>query len=646
MKIFRTQTIIISALLSLFGVAAFAADAGRLQMVVAAPDPVVASESLTFQVIVANVGTTRWTANDYYLEAEIYDSQKNFLVKSSRVKGTVNVDPGMTNLYYVPLTVPGNFVGSYTYRVFVVFNEQRLVESEYNSFSVIPLPVAPPKPSEFRVGGNAVFSYRQTSKYNGKDYTGNFNLNLVGQLFERAMLFNMYTFHTPKSTSTAEGTNNEIYSILFNYYGEGWSLGLGDVMPAFAPLALYGTGMRGGMYEGKAGVVSGGIVAAETAKPQNGTSGTNGTYQRWLVAGKAGIDVTDGITVIGSYVNSFDRQESITTPGPSLTPANNTVTGGQIVCTLAEWASLNVEVQNSQYWADTRTSTTTISDSAYRAELKATPGNMTLRTSYQQTGTDFYSFGSPGATRDRQTLDLFASYLFSGRLNVSAGANQFKDNLKNVPGKVTTTQSIYNASLFFNSPGNWPKPTLSFATNAAVGDPKTAQDNVTNSMSAGFTARLGILNLAVNSQQTAFRDNTKVSDDFDTISYGLSVNSAFGPRLSVNIGATMTGTENLNPAKKYTTTSPSLSCSLNIGIIPEKFTAQIWGTTLSRSNNALVLTDKLDRQETTANAEFTWLARQYLSWTLGGSFSKVADTVTPANDLEERGVNTRVSYSF
>ena len=51
-----------------------------------------------------------------------------------------------------------------------------------------------------------------TSKYDGKDYQGNFNMNLVGQIMERAMLFNLYTFHTPKSTSTAEGINHEIYN--------------------------------------------------------------------------------------------------------------------------------------------------------------------------------------------------------------------------------------------------------------------------------------------------------------------------------------------------------------------------------------------------------------------------------------------------
>ena len=166
----------------------FAQDLGRFQLVVAAPDPVVASEDITFQVIAINVGTEQWLSNQYYLEAEIYDSQKKYLIQTSRFKGPNTIDPGGTGLFYIPFNVPSNYVGTYFYKVYLVYKEQRIIESEYSSFGVVPLPVAPQKPSGFKMGGNAVLSYRQSSRYEWKDYTGNFSLNLVGQMRLRLKL--------------------------------------------------------------------------------------------------------------------------------------------------------------------------------------------------------------------------------------------------------------------------------------------------------------------------------------------------------------------------------------------------------------------------------------------------------------------------
>jgi hypothetical protein len=622
----------------------FGADAGKFQLVVAAPDPVVASEDVTFQLIAVNVGTEKWQANQYYLEAEIYDAQKKYLAKTSRQRGINTIDPGSTGLFYIPFNVPSNYVGTYFYKVYLVYKEQRIIESDFSSFGVVPLPYAPPKPAEFKLGGNAVLSYRHTSRYEWKDYTGNFSLNLVGQLMEHAMLFNLYTFHTPVSTTTAQGVNSEIYTILFNYYGTGYSLGLGDVLPTFSPLSLYGTGMRGAQYEGKSGIFSTSLVGARTAKSVEGNTSTNGTFERWLVGAKAGVDLPLDINLSGNYVTSFDRQESINTFGPVLAPANNVVTGAVMQWLLADYLNFTAEYQTSSYWADTRLSTSSINDTAYRAELMATPRNFTIRTSIQETKPNFYSFGSPGSPRDRQTLDFYASGLFFNRLTLNAGANRFRDNLGNDASKVTTTQSIYNAGVSYNTPGRWPKPSLSYATNEAVGDPKTAQDNYTNNISLGLSSQVGIINLGLSLQQSAFRDRNKISDDLDTNTAGLTINSSFKSRLSLNFGVTSSDSKNLS--KTILSKSPSYSFSINYSVVPNKLAVQTWGTFMRRQNDATAQTLMVDRQDSSGNLEFTWLVNPSLAWTLGGSYVQVIDTLTAANDIIERGVNTRLSYSF
>ncbi|MBN1824372.1 MAG: hypothetical protein JW803_08640 [Endomicrobiales bacterium] len=621
-----------------------ALEAGKIQLAVAAPDPVVAGGDVTFQVIVVNAGTTRWSAGDYYVEAEVYDAQKNYIAKPSRIKGTVNVDPQKTNLFYIPFSVPNGFVGVYHYRVFIYFKEQRVVESEYYTFNVTPLPAMKPKPADFRIGGNAVLSYKQTSKYEGKDYVGNLNLNLVGQIMERAMLFNMYTFHTPKSTTTSEGMDHEIYTILFNYYGDNWNFGAGDVLPIFSPLSLYGTGMRGAQYEYKGDRFSYGLVGARTVKALEGNTTSNGTYERWIIGGRMGYDVVAGVNVGADYVSSFDRQESLTTPGPSLTPASNGVVGGTVRWDITEQTVLDVEYQSSSYVPDVKNSSTTITDYAYRAEIKYNPENFLIKTMYQETRPDFYSFGSPGAARDRKTIDVYTNKRFFNRLSVNAGLNSFSDNLDKDPDKVTTTQNIYSAGANYSSPGRWPSPFLAYSLNTAVGDPKTAQDNYTNSISFGLTGKVSAVNIVLSLQQSAFRDNNKIADDLDSDIVNFIANSSFGSRLSMNVGLTQTKTSNI--VTETVNDTPSYSLSVNVGVLPEKLTAQLWGTMITRKNDAVNVSDQIDQQERSGNAELTWLVVDGFTWTLGTSYLDVQDEITADNTYVEHGVNTRLSYSF
>jgi hypothetical protein len=172
-------------------------------------------------------------------------------------------------------------------------------------------------------------------------------------------------------------------------------------------------------------------------------------------------------------------------------------------------------------------------------------------------------------------------------------------------------------------------------------------------MSVSLMGRISIVNLGITYQQMTFRDNTKVSDDLDTGSLGATVNTSFGSRLSLNFGLTQTTTKNLNPLKAYDTQAPSYSLSMTAAVIPQKLSLQVWGTAVTRKNNAVALTtdglpnpDLIDSQETSINAELTWLLRSSLSWTLGVSGNGLQDSIATANSYYDHGVNTRISYSF
>jgi hypothetical protein len=92
---------------------------------------------------------------------------------------------------------------------------------------------------------------------------------------------------------------------------------------------------------------------------------------------------------------------------------------------------------------------------------------------------------------------------------------------------------------------------------------------------------------------------------------------------------------------------------MTAAVIPQKLSLQVWGTAVTRKNNAVALTtdglpnpDLIDSQETSINAELTWLLRSSLSWTLGVSGNGLQDSIATANSYYDHGVNTRISYSF
>jgi len=87
---------------------------GKVQLAVPSPHPVKAGEKLTFQVILINTGTEKWTAKEYSLRAEIYDAEKNYLTRTDSIKGRVEVEAGGTVSLYIPFRVPGNYSGTYS----------------------------------------------------------------------------------------------------------------------------------------------------------------------------------------------------------------------------------------------------------------------------------------------------------------------------------------------------------------------------------------------------------------------------------------------------------------------------------------------------------------------------------------------------
>lgn len=613
-----------------------AADAGQFQLLLAAPDPVLAGETVRFQVIAVNKGTEVWRARKYVLLAEVYDEQKNYIGRAERFRGENDVNPGESLVAHVPFKLPMNFSGRYYYRVFLENRDQRVIESEYKFFTVRERPVLPPRPPSVALGGNMIVSYRNAT--GPEPYVGNISLNLIGRAQERSFLFNAYTFHDAKDPI-------DFYTVLLNYYGPHTTVGIGDVSPNMSSLSVYGQGMRGGLVEdrqkmGKVEVETT-LAAGRTVTSQEGTSSTDGIFRRMLYGGKIAVETPGRVTFFGNYVNSYDVEDSLEQTGPTLTPVDDKVFGGG-----AEWEFLprmkwGAEYQTSRFLANKTSTHSAVNDNAWRTFLSAEREKFTFNGSMQRTGANFYSLGAPNATRDRLTYDAGLSLTPRPWFSFYGIFNQYRDNLKNDPSRVTSQQQITSGGVNFRLPTQTGL-NLGYSNNTAVGTPRTAQDNETVTLSAGLSQTLKGQTIAVGYQAADFVDKTQTTNDLKTNSVNGSLSLSFGPRVSSSWGGTVSASDDQIDGSQQE--AQSFSGSINAELKKGKLYAQLWGALTATEDNDLV--NKVERETTNFNLEFTYQLKTNCAVTVGAFHNDTQDAVTPANDLTSNGGNMRVSYSF
>ena len=143
---------------------AAASDQASLQFTVPAPDPVQAGENLSIQALAVNTGSSQWAAGSYYWVAEVYDVEYRFLTRTQQLSPTDNVPPGGVAAVTLPFLVPVTATGRRFYRVYLVKDNQQLLESDYKAFSIVEKVIPPtPEAVDYRVEGNVTVSLKDSS---------------------------------------------------------------------------------------------------------------------------------------------------------------------------------------------------------------------------------------------------------------------------------------------------------------------------------------------------------------------------------------------------------------------------------------------------------------------------------------------------
>lgn len=640
-------------LLSLTSV--YAADSASLQLTVASPDPVQSSGEIIFQVILANNGTEVWEAGRYYFEVQIYDSKKNYLVKTDRILGEKDVSSGNTALVYIPFEVPENYSGPYFYRVFMTHKEQRIYEGNFTFFSVTPLPPQPPKEKPVSFGGNAILSVKTFATAKTKDVV-NLSVNSVGQVYGRSMLFNL-------NTQTTKPSHTKIIQLLLTYYGPISTLNFGDVQPNFSPLSYANSGARGMWIQMPIKRFNTEIIGAQSVFKISGSSNPakSGTFARYVIGAQEKIELPKGFTVAVDYVSIFDDRNSLSADpkdaefrGPEPKEVKNEVKSGMVVWKgFSQKLTVEGQMAQSVFSENTLaavTKTVSSQGQALRFSTAYKGTKFSAKMSAQRTDPDFRALAAPSATSDRQTVDVGLGYnqpIKTATLSMNMNANQFSDNLKGDPKKVTTTQTTMMLGSSLANPKPWPGITLSISINQGQDKSKTALDNQTQTVGISVNQPIGgKTNMNLGIQQSQFKDNLKKSADLASNTQNFSLSSGLGSRINLSLSGTLSKTDSQStlttPAGSLTSTS--YSASLNWKVIKDRLVAQIWTAIANRSGTSSGT--KQEVKDQSQNFELTYQIFKKLAFTLGGSRNTTDDGVNPTKNVSETIMTARISMTF
>ncbi|MBN1383763.1 MAG: hypothetical protein JW983_02620 [Elusimicrobia bacterium] len=594
---------------------------------------------MTFQIIALNSGTEKWINKKYYFEVEIYNLEKKYITKTDKVRGKTDVATGETTLVYVHFNIPPSYENEYLYRITLTINEQKIIPSQYNSFTVIPLAKAAPKVSKISIGGNAILSWKQTQKSyeiygSSSDYTGSLNLNMVGKVYDSPISLNLYTRYTKEDGS-------DLDNFLFSFYGKVVQIAFGDIQPAFNSLVLYGAGVRGLQLSSAEGESSASMVVAESAEKIEGTADTNGTYERylWGCQIKQSLGIANSY-ITGAYMGSQDDHGSLDIPGPSLLAVKNTVVGASAYTEPISQLGVNCEYAHSTYWADI--SSAAVRDYGLRTTLTLMNiENTSLIGSYSRVEPDFQALGAPSSTNDKESYELSTGYSIPSWASVSLYFNTYHDNLEDKTDQTTSTQNLGSMAITLQRP-SYPVIALGYSLNTAIGDPDTALDNQTKTPSIAISHTFHATTLSISYQKSDFTDNTNMSDDLESTAGNLSISSRIGENISVSGGTTQSTVSNIVSSTDTNTNSYSFSFNIS-NIIKDKLSSALWGSSTASKDSP---EQSIDTKSETGTIEFTYSIRSDMSATLGYTNTSYTDTFSDADTYTENSGNIRFSMSF
>ncbi len=620
----------------------WAEDSASLQFTVAAPDPVVAGENVKFQTLTVNTGADQWEKGSYYWVGEVYtieNEETKFFAQTEPVTPAESVPRGGVSGVQLVFTVPETFPGRrLLYKVILIKDGRRLLETDFKGFQVLEKKFTPPVPQDFKAGGDVSVTYKNSSAGGWDNHQVITSANIVGKVKRASFLFNTYLVHTYSKPLTPT-------IVLLNLYAPWGNLNAGDIAPTLTPLSLDGQGMRGVSYERQKNKWAFTGLAGRIVSPQGPTASFSGRFARYTGGGKITYNLRPSFKLSLDSVLSKDDAYSIaidtSNSSNPMKPQQSVVSGAALEWKIFSAFTFNGEYQISAFKADLNSGASPAAGAGYKNELKFRSGLLGLKAGYSRVNSKFISLASPSVIPDRLTYDAEAGLYPADWLSFSATYNTYRDNLENAPGKTATTQTQMNFTNTLRLFGSSMLST-SMLTNAALGKPAGVQDNKTTTLNVSLMQPISVHTVNVSVQTSDFNDNTGLSHDLSSNLVSLSGSFRLSTKLSLSSGLVNSVTK--DKIDDSSGKNNSFTGNLTYSVPRRAMAFQLWATLSSNKNDSLLM--PADLSVLTVNLETVWLKGESSKFTFGVGTNTKTDKLNSAGSTSEANILTRMNYSF
>jgi len=538
--------------LLLFSQFCYAQHSASFQLLVPTPDPQEAGSKVRFQIIIKNSGLTEWESGNFYLSADLFDNNKNYLSKSDRLWSEKSIIPGQAGLFYIDYQLLQNWVGKHFFRVNLFVENKLIAQSDYISFMVEPFIQIPSVPPPVKLGGNVVLSQRYDYSQDIKNsHSSDVNISIFGKVYEKSMRFNSYVSHTSEEQF-------EINKILFHLQSANYNFRAGDIMPKFTKFSMDGAGMDGCylLYTGRDSKYFSSLAFGQNISAREGTALTNGVFSRYIYGASFGRrQKTWEIAITG--VQSADEKDSITEPGPAKTPQRNRLSSVQLKYRPLGFLDLEGEYGYSWLVEDIDTSAGKKQGHAWRVNADIGAGGLEWKNKFSITGPDFSAPGNPLLIEDRLNYYTSINCGFSSLVSAGLKYDYFKDNLNKSQNELT----LENRSAGFEivlTPRELPSAEAGVELSRVKANPLSGANNITKSYYFNTDIDLWKLKFNTGVRKSEFRDRTTGGNDSDTDIGFLNCYFAIGRFFTSNLGTSISRNLDLDDSSHVDTYSQSL----------------------------------------------------------------------------------------
>ena len=397
---------------------AFAENSAIFEVIAPLPAVVEAGGKIVFVVRITNTGTETWVNGEYSLFVKIYDASKEYLTQSDKVTQFKDTEPGEVLTGEISFDIPADYTGTYYYRIVLELKDGSIIESRYFQLQIRPPPPVP-KP---KLTGSVKSGYQASST---AESLANLNLYLVNELPEKRYL---------KFTGIGTYTLREsprLGNLLLYYRGKGANVSLGDVRDALSDLTLDRTeGLKVDTELGRFKLI------ATAGRKEEIFSGTRPYIYGLGVILKPISWLDLGV----NYADLMGRQSlSLTRDSPE-GPSTNSITGLEATFTPSAEIMISAEYVHSIYDEDRLDDTPAQQGNGFQVNTSIYSEQLSLDTSYERAGKDFFFIGQVSPGGDYDEYDLSLDYFPLDYINTTFFYYQYQSGLseKNEVLKITT----------------------------------------------------------------------------------------------------------------------------------------------------------------------------------------------------------------